>query len=257
MEIQRIGIAVIAKNEVDRIGRLLKGATFADEIVVIDSGSTDGTQTLCEKMGAKVLFNEWPGYAAQKQVALEATTADWILNLDADEAISEALAREIQDATANAQPDVCAFSMPRLSWYLGRWIKHGGWYPDRKVRLVRRGMGKWHGDTLHEHLMIEGKTLHLSNPILHYVYRGISDQLNTMNRFSDIYAAARGPSKSWFVMAGIVHMIGKFVECYAWKLGFLDGIAGLVIAVNSASYVFLKHAKSWEINLHEENRSGN
>ena len=257
MEIQRIGIAVIAKNEVDRIGRLLKGATFADEIVVIDSGSTDGTQTLCEKMGAKVLFNEWPGYAAQKQFALEATTADWILNLDADEAISEALAREIQDATANAQPDVCAFSMPRLSWYLGRWIKHGGWYPDRKVRLIRRGMGKWYGDTLHEHLMVEGKTLHLSNPILHYVYRGISDQLNTMNRFSDIYAAARGPSKSWFVMAGIVHMIGKFVECYAWKLGFLDGIAGLVIAVNSASYVFLKHAKSWEINLHEENRSGN
>jgi len=257
MEIQRIAIAVIAKNEVDRIGRLLKGATFADEIVVIDSGSTDGTQTLCEKMGAKVLFNEWPGYSAQKQFALEATTADWILNLDADEAISEALAREIQDATANARPDVCAFSMPRLSWYLGRWIKHGGWYPDRKVRLVRRDKGKWSGDTLHEHLMVEGKTFHLSNPILHYVYRGISDQLNTMNRFSDIYAAARGPSKSWFVMAGIVHVIGKFAECYVWKLGFLDGIAGLVIAVNSAWYVFLKHAKSWELGLHEENRSGN
>jgi hypothetical protein len=144
-----------------------------------------------------------------------------------------------------------------LSWYLGRWIKHGGWYPDRKVRLVRRGMGKWYGDTLHEHLRVEGKTLHLTNPILHYVYRGISDQLNTMNRFSDIYADARGPSKSWFVVAGIVHMIGKFAECYVWKLGFRDGIAGLVIAVNSAWYVFLKHAKSWEIGLHEENRSGN
>jgi glycosyltransferase involved in cell wall biosynthesis len=257
MKSLKIGIAVIAKNEADRIGRLLMGATFADEIVVVDSGSTDGTQALCEKMGAKVLFNEWPGYAAQKQFALEAMTADWILNLDADEVISEELAREIKYVTANVQPDVCAFSMPRLSWYLGRWIKHGGWYPDRKVRLVRRGQGKWDGDTLHEHLVTDGKTLHLSNPILHYVYRGISDQLNTINRFSDIYAATRGPSKSWFVTTGIVHAIGKFAECYAWKLGFLDGVAGLVIAMNSAWYVFLKHAKAWELSLHEEDRSGN
>ena len=146
--------------------------------------------------------------------------------------------------------------MPRLSWYLGRWIKHGGWYPDRKVRLVRRGQGKWSGDTLHEHLAVEGRTLHLSNPILHYVYRGISDQLNTINHFSDIYAATRGSSKSWFVITGIIHTIGKFAESYVWKLGLLDGIAGLVIAMNSAWYVFLKHAKAWELSLHEEDRSG-
>lgn len=242
-----LSIAVIAKNEEDRIWRLLKSIAFADEVVVVDSGSTDGTQALCEQMGAQVVFNEWPGYAAQKQVAMEHTTSEWILNLDADEAISDALADELQAAVQNADPKVNAFAMPRLSFYLGRWIKHGGWYPDLKVRLVRRGCGKWKGDALHEQLVVDGNVVALSKPILHYVYRNISDQIRTINRFSDLYAIERGPKRGWFVTAGLIHAFGKFVECYLWKLGFLDGLPGLVIAVNSAWYIFLKHAKAWEI----------
>ena len=250
MKKPKISIAVIAKNEADRIGRLLKSAEFAEEVIVVDSGSTDGTQDVCKKLGARVVFNKWPGYAAQKQFAMEHTTSEWILNLDADEEISDSLAEEIQHVINDAGLDISAFSMPRLSRYLGRWIKHGGWYPDRKVRLVRRGKGMWKGGGLHEQLVVNGKIERLSGPILHYVYRTISDQVATINRFSDIYVAERGLACGWFVPAGVVHALGKFIECYVWKLGFLDGIPGLVIAMNSAWYIFLKHAKSWESSLH-------
>ena len=245
-----LSIAIIAKNEADRIGRLIKSVEFVNEVLVVDSGSIDGTQEVCKKLGAKVVFHEWAGYAAQKQFAMDCTTSEWILNLDADEEISDSLAREMQQAIKNAEPDVSAFSMPRLSRYLGKWIKHGGWYPDRKVRLVRRGKGMWKGEGLHEKLIVNGKIKQLSEPILHYVYRNISDHVVTINRFSDIYAAEHGPSGWWFVPAGAVHALGKFAECYLWKLGFLDGIPGLVIAMNSAWYVFLKHAKAWEAGLH-------
>ncbi|MEE9910716.1 MAG: glycosyltransferase family 2 protein [Deltaproteobacteria bacterium] len=249
MEKQKISIAVIAQDEADRIGRLLKSCAFADEIVVVDSGSSDGTPAICQNAGAKVIFNPWAGYVAQKQFALEATAHDWILCLDADEEVPEALAAEIIRAVQSAPPDTGGFSMPRLSRYLGRWIRHGGWYPDRKVRLVRRGRGAWQGVNPHDKLVVEGPVTELTQPFLHYVYRGISDQVVTMNNFSEIYARQERPAGGWFVAAGLFHAVGKFLECYIWKLGFLDGVPGLVIAVNSAGYVFLKHAKRWERNL--------
>lgn len=249
MEKPKISIAVIAKNEADRIGDLLKSVAFADEIVVIDSGSTDGTQELCREMGANVIFNEWPGHVAQKQFAMESTKYEWILSLDADESVSEALIQEILNAVKNAKPDVSGFSMPRLSKYLGRWIRHGGWYPDRKTRLVRRGRGRWKGVNPHDKLVIDGKVIKLKNPILHNVYRGISDHVKTINSFSDIYAAGHIPANSGFVLTGVGHAFVKFFECYVWKLGILDGVPGLIIAMNSSWYVFLKHAKRWEQNI--------
>jgi len=244
-----IGIAVIAKNEVDRIGRLLKSSDFADEIVVVDSGSTDGTPSLCEQNGARVIHHDWLGYAAQKQFAMEAVSTDWVLNLDADEVISDELSQEIINAVSGAAGDVAGFSMPRLSQYLNRWIRHGGWYPDRKVRLVRRGCGHWGQDTLHEQLRVDGRTERLQHPILHYVYRDISDHLATIDRFSNVYAQQRGPKNGWFVVAGVIHAMGKFLECYLWKKGLLDGLPGLIIAMNSSWYIFLKHSKAWEMSL--------
>jgi hypothetical protein len=139
--------------------------------------------------------------------------------------------------------------MPRLSRYLGAWIRHGGWYPDRKVRLVRKGSGQWKGGGLHEKLEVSGKIQPLFSPILHDVYRNIGDQVKTINRFSDVYAKEHPATGAWFAAAGVFHALGKFAECYLWKLGFLDGAAGLVIAMNSAWYVFLKHAKVWEKGL--------
>ncbi len=249
-----LSITIITKNEKDRIGRLLKSVSFAKEIIVIDSGSTDGTQALCESMGVRVIFNEWPGYAAQKQHAMEMARSEWILNLDADEEISAELEKELTFSIDNAGPDVNGFSMPRLSRYLGRWIKHGGWYPDRKVRLVRKGKGTWQGSALHEQLVVEGKVHEITRPIFHHVYRGIYDQVITINKFSDIYATEQGAANGWFVLAGMFHCLGKFAECYLWKLGMLDGLPGLIIAMNSAWYVFLKHSKSWELGLGSENK---
>lgn len=245
----KISIAVIAQDESDRIGKLLASCAFADEIVVVDSGSTDGTQEICRKAGAKVIQRPWPGYVAQKQFALEAASSEWILCLDADEEVSPELEAEILRAVKDAGPDANAFSVPRLSRYLGRWIRHGGWFPDRKVRLVRRGKALWQGENPHDKLVPEGKSKALKSPLLHYVYRGISDQVVTINNFSGIYARETRPKGPWFVFAGLLHAVGKFVECYLWKLGWLDGMPGFIIAVNSSWYVFLKHAKVWETNL--------
>lgn len=241
-----ISIAVIALNEADRIGHLLRHSTFADEVVVVDSGSSDETVSLCEAAAARVLRHPWSGYAAQKQFAMEQAAGDWILNLDADEYVPDALASEIRTAVAAAPPSVVAFSIPRLSRYLGRWILHGGWYPDRKVRLVRRGAGRWIGQGIHERLIPDGDVRPLIHPMHHLVYRNIFDHVKTVNQFSDIYAAHRGGAGPLFLLAGLPHALGKFLECYIWKRGILDGWAGLVISMVSSFYVFLKHAKAWE-----------
>ncbi|MCA1960274.1 MAG: glycosyltransferase family 2 protein [Desulfomonile sp.] len=248
-----LSIAVIAKNEADRIGRLLQSVSFADEVVVVDSGSTDGTVELCKTAGARVECREWQGYAAQKQLAMELTTGRWVLSLDADEALSPEAAEEIGSAIRSAAGDVTGFSMPRLSRYLNRWIRHGGWYPDRKLRLVRRGAGRWMGDGIHERLEVAGRVEQLRHPILHYVYRSISDQVQTIDRFSSVAANHRvRPGSAWYLVLGVFHAIGKFFECAVWKAGLLDGLPGLVIAVNSSFYVFLKHAKAWERGLSED-----
>jgi glycosyltransferase involved in cell wall biosynthesis len=244
-----ISVVVITLNEADRISALLKSAAFADEVIVVDSGSTDGTQEVCSAAGARVVTHPWQGFAAQKQYAMELASCEWILNLDADERISDSLAAEIQEAIKRAPPEIRGFSMPRLSRYLGAWIRHGGWYPDRKIRLVRKGGGQWMGGGLHEKLEVSGKIQPLSSPILHEVYRNISDQVTTINRFSDVSAEEHPATGAWYTAAGVFHALGKFAECYLWKLGLLDGAAGLVIAMNSAWYVFLKHAKAWEKGL--------
>jgi glycosyltransferase involved in cell wall biosynthesis len=245
-----LSLAVIAKNEADRIGKLLQSASFAGEIVVVDSGSSDDTVDLCLSHGARVIHHEWKGYAIQKQFALEMAQGEWVLNLDADEAVSKESREEILKAIQSAGPDVGGFSMPRLSRYLNRWIRHGGWYPDRKVRLVRKGHGRWVGDGLHEKLLVSGKVEKLQCPLLHYVYRDISDQVNTINRFSSITVDQSKRSASvWYLLLGLVHATGKFLECAVWKKGILDGLPGIVIAVNSSFYVFLKHAKAWEKGL--------
>ena len=243
-------MAVIARNEADRIGNLLDSVSVAGEVVVVDSGSTDETISICLAKGARVIQHEWLGYAAQKQLAMEAAQGEWILSLDADEALSDDLGTEILSAIQSAGTDVNGFSLPRLSRYLNRWIRHGGWYPDRKVRLARRGKARWIGDGLHERLEVTGKVLELKHPLLHYVYRDISDQVKTIDRFSAVAAEHRNkPGSAGYVWLGVLHAIGKFLECAVWKQGFRDGIPGIIIAMNSAFYVFLKHAKAWERGL--------
>jgi glycosyltransferase involved in cell wall biosynthesis len=246
-----LSVVVIAKNERDRIPRLLSSvAGIADEIIVVDSGSTDGTIELCHSRGARVVHRDWTGYVAQKQYAMELARGEWALNLDADEALAPEACEEIRHAISVASSDIDGFSQPRLSRYLNRWIRHGGWYPDRKVRLVRKGRAKWVGDGLHERVEVTGRVDKLRHPILHYVYRNISDQVKTIDSFSTVVADQRtGAAPAWYVLWGVIHAVGKFLECAVWKLGVLDGIPGVIIAMNSAFYVFLKHAKAWEKRL--------
>jgi glycosyltransferase involved in cell wall biosynthesis len=246
----RLSVAIIAKDEEDRIRRLLDSVSFADEIVVVDSGSADSTLEICQSVGAKVFHQNWLGYAGQKQVALELAEGDWILSLDADEVISDSLRVEILEAIKTSDPEINGFSFPRVSWYLNRWIRHGGWFPDRKVRLVRSGTSRWVGDSLHEKLEVDGSVVQLANPIYHYVYRNVFDQIRTVNSFSSTFASKKRTAFPRLYLAfGFFHAFGKFLECAIWKLGFLDGAAGLIIAANSAFYVFLKHAKVWEVSL--------
>jgi len=245
-----LSVVVITKNEADRIRPLLESVAISGEIVVVDSGSTDGTVEICESHGATVIHKDWSGYAAQKQFAMETASGRWVLSLDADEALSPESASEIMDALKSATQEVQGFSIPRLSRYLNTWIRHGGWYPDRKIRLVRSGSGRWVGDGLHEKLEVSGEVRKLDNPLLHYVYRDISDQVQTIDRFSSVFADHSKKSGSiLFLLLGLGHAFVKFFECAIWKLGLLDGPAGFVIAVNSAFYVFLKHAKAWEKGL--------
>ena len=246
MEAQTISLAVITKNEADNIERMISSASFVDEVVVVDSGSTDNTKQLCRDMGAVVIEQEWLGFAGQKQFAFDQCTSDWILSLDGDEALSSELAQEIQSAVTRCNDTVCAFSMPRLSFYLGRWIRHGGWYPDRKIRLTKRSKAQWQGNGLHEKLVVDGEVKPLSKDILHWVYKDISHQVKTIDNYSTTHAEHAGKKGNLYLIWGLVHMAGKFFECYIWKRGVLDGLAGLVIAVNSTWYTFLKHAKVWE-----------
>ena len=173
---------------------------------------------------------------------------DWIISLDADEELSTEAAAEIQAFLAGQSSAVNGCSFPRLSFYLGRWIKHGGWYPDRKLRLVRRGHARWQGDDPHDKLISDGATRELRGRINHYVYRDISHQLRTVDSFSGITARQwHEEGRRCGVAVTVVKTIGKFFETYIWKLGMLDGMPGLIISVISSYYVFLKYAKLWEL----------
>ena len=243
-----LAVCVIALNEEDRIGDCLASVSFADEILLVDSGSTDRTVAIARELGARVVVRDWPGYAAQKNFALGQVAADWVLSIDADERVSPELAAEIRALLAAAPAGLAGASVPRRTWYLGRWIRHGGWYPDRKVRLVRRGRGRWEGEHIHERLGVDGAVRALGGDLLHFTYRGIADHLQTIDRFTT--EAARGMAarrRRWAALGMLVNPPLKFLKMYLLKAGFLDGLPGLVVAVLGSYYVFLKYAKLWEL----------
>jgi glycosyltransferase involved in cell wall biosynthesis len=243
-----LAVCVITRDEEDRIGDCLASVAFADEILVVDSGSTDRTVAIARATGARVIVREWPGYAAQKNFAQEQLAADWVLSVDADERVTPELAQQIQGLLAAVPEGLAGASVRRRTWYLGRWIRHGGWYPDRKVRLVRRGRGRWEGEEVHERLVADGQIRALDGDLLHYTYRGIADHLRTIDRFTTAAArgmAARGARGARVGM--IVNPPLKFLKMYLLKAGFLDGLPGFVVAVLGGYYVFLKYAKLWEL----------
>ena len=243
----RLSVTIITLNEEASLPACLDSVRWADEVIVVDSGSADRTCEIARAAGAHVLPHAWEGHVRQKQFALEQATGDWILCLDADERVSPELKAEIETALRTPAEGTDGFSMPRHTFYLGRWIDHGGWYPDRKVRLVRRGRARWTGIDPHDRLAPDGRVGELAGEIHHYTYRDLAHQLRTIQNFSDIAVREWRTEGRGFSLARLLfHPPAKFLSCYVWKLGFLDGLPGFLIAVNSAYYVFLKHAKLWE-----------
>lgn len=245
---RKLSLAIISLNEVRNIERCVKSVPFADEIVIVDSGSTDGTAELARSLGARVYVEEWRGFRAQKQRATDLCENDWVLSLDADEALSAESAAELE-ALLNSD-ELSAhdgYNFPRLSWNLGRWIHHGGWYPDLQLRLFDRTRASWQGgDKVHER--VSAKNIkRLQHPIFHYPFPDLAEQVSTNNRYSGLGAEElRAKGKRFSVLKLVFKPISKFLETYLIKRGFLDGMPGFIIAVSAAYSVFLKFAKLWE-----------
>jgi glycosyltransferase involved in cell wall biosynthesis len=242
-----LSVAVIALNEEERIRACLESVGWADEIVVVDSGSSDKTVAIAREFTDRVLFHAWEGYGAQKNFALAQCQGDWILALDADERVSEPLRAEIV-ATLAGQPAHTGYLIPRRNFFQGAWVRHGGWYPDHQLRLFRRGRGRFTTSAVHESVRVDGSVGRLRAPLDHQSYRGIEDFVARANRYSELAArelaaAGRGGSLADLLL----RPAWRFVSMYVLRAGFLDGRRGLVLALLYTHYVFLRAAKVREI----------
>lgn len=240
----RISVAVITLNERQNIGACLDSVAWADEIVVVDQASSDGTADIARARGARVLVHDaWQGFGLQKNLALDACSGDWILSLDADERVPAALADEIAAAMREGGHD--AFALPRRSTYCGRWMKHSGWSDDYVVRLFRRERGRFSDDRVHERLIVNGSIGRLRNHLLHYSIDSLEDALNKANRYSTESALAlvRAGARPTLFTA-LLHGAATFLRTYLFKLGFLDGSQGLMLAISNAEGSYYRYAKA-------------
>jgi len=245
----KLSLAIICLNEAANIERCIRSVPIANDIVVVDSGSRDATIEIARRCGARVFEREWRGFRDQKRLATELCENDWVLSLDADEALSPEALEEVKSVLADpSREDADGFIFPRLSWNLGRWIRHGGWYPDWQLRLYHRGRAQWEGGE-HVHERVEAKrSRRLRHPILHWPFASLSDQVETNNRYSSLGAKELERRQVKFSLAKLIFKPGsKFLETYLIKGGFRDGLPGFVVAVGAAYSVFLKFAKLWEM----------
>jgi len=236
-------LVVITRDEADRIARCLSSVSWATERIVVDSGSTDETVQIARAAGARVVQTGWPGHVAQKNIALGLATQPWVLSLDADEALSAAASEELLRALRDPH-GADGFSFPRCSSWLGKPIRHGRWYPDRKLRVVRRGTGTWVGDDPHDQLTVQGRVTRLTGDILHDPYRDFREHLRTIDRYTRIHAEAmarRGQRAHWWDVA--LRPPLHFVNAYLLKRGFLDGPSGAALAGLGATHVALKWSR--------------
>jgi glycosyltransferase involved in cell wall biosynthesis len=240
----KITATIITFNEERNVARVIESLRCCDEILVLDSGSNDRTAEIATKLGARVEEASWHGYAAQKNIAAELASHDWILALDADESVSEALEAEIWQIKKTG-PAFDGYTVPRLAQYLGRWILHSGWYPDRKVRLFDRRKATWVGDFVHESVVVHGRVGHLQSNLLHFTCNSLSEHLKTMDGYTTLAAqeiASRGRTPG--VLELLLDPPWTFLRTYLLKLGFLDGVEGLAIAYMAAFYNFVKYSKA-------------
>jgi glycosyltransferase involved in cell wall biosynthesis len=240
----KISATIITFNEERNIARVIESLRCCDEILVLDSGSNDRTVEIATNLGARVVEASWRGYAAQKNTAAELATYDWILSLDADESLSEALEAEIWHIKKSG-PQYDGYTVPRLAQYLGKWILHSGWHPDRKIRLFDRRKAKWIGEFVHESVVVRGSVGHLKSNLLHFTCSSLSEHLRSMDTYTTLAAqeiVSRGTVVSFDRL--LFDPIWTFFRTYILKRGYLDGVEGLAIAYMAAIYNFVKYAKA-------------
>jgi glycosyltransferase involved in cell wall biosynthesis len=242
--VPRLSAIIIAKNEARNIGACLDSLAFCDERIVVDGASDDGTPAIARAKGAHVVTAAWHGFGAQKNLALSLAGGDWVLSIDADERVSPALARAIEDAVGRHGID--GYEIPRRSSFLGREMRHSGWSPDFVLRLFRRGHARFTDDLVHERVICDGKVGRLAEALLHYPVLGLEDALGRMDRYSTagaemLVASRRGVSFG----SGIAHGLWSFLRAYVWRLGFLDGREGFLLAVANAEGTYYRYMKAW------------
>ncbi len=255
-----VSACIICKNEELHIRRCLESLKWCDEIVVLDSGSSDQTLSICREYTDRVYHQDWLGFGRQRQVALEKCKSDWVLFIDADEEVSDDLRDSILSVLSGPHEGVIsAYECSRIVYFLGRWWNKGGWFPEYRLRFGRRGTVNWDDSAVHERMVVAGPVGRLKGALYHFTYRDLTDQVSVLNRYSSL-SVSRGPSyrANQIQLLGnmVINPIVRFLKFYFLKRGFRDGMAGFIVAVNEAYYVFLKYAKVWEAMFTRGNLDG-
>jgi glycosyltransferase involved in cell wall biosynthesis len=246
-----LSVVLVTLNEAANLPRTLASVRFAHEIIIVDSGSTDATVEIAEGAGARLFKEPWKGFAGQKNAAIAHATGDWVLSLDADEEVSAALAREIEALLAGSA-SFRAYRIPRLNHFLGRPLRHGGYWPDPKLRLFRRGLARFEERPVHEAMKAECPVGQLKEHLIHHCYPTLSEYIEHMNRYSSIGAdmliAAGRTSRSpaAFLWNALANPAATFAYNYIFRLGLLDGREGLLQHMNHSAYLHWKFVKAWE-----------
>jgi glycosyltransferase involved in cell wall biosynthesis len=249
--VPRVSVTIITLNEAAHIGAAIDSAAWADEILVVDAGSTDDTVAIASGRGARVSARQWTGYVDQKNHAASLASHDWIFSLDADERVTPALASEVRARLAE-EPPRRGYRVPRVTFHLGRWIRTTDFYPDFQTRLYDRRAARWRGTYVHESVSVDGPVGELRHELEHYSFRDLRDQLDRINHYSTLAARQmheEGRRADLLTLVG--HPPAAFLRNYVLRRGFLDGRAGFVLSAVNAYSVFLKFAKLWEIGKRE------
>lgn len=237
-------VITLTLNEEHNIGACLESARWADELIVVDSGSTDRTVAIAQSYPARVLDIAWEGYGKARNYAIQQASGDWILWLDADERVTPELAEEIRAIVGKDSPEVDGYAIARRAYFLGRWIRHSGWYPGRVVRLFRRGKACFSETRVHEQLHIDGRVASGKHDLLHFTDPDLHHYLTKFNKYTSLAAEDMDAAGRRFAVADLlIRPPFQFVKMYVLRSGFLDGLEGFVLAVLSSAYVFAKYAK--------------
>jgi hypothetical protein len=251
MIMAKLSVTIITKNEADNIRACMESVAWADEVIVVDSGSSDDTVNICKELGARVhTTSDWPGFGVQKNRALSHATNEWVLSLDADERVTPGLRSEIESAL-NDPHGHDAFRLPRLSSFCGRYMRHSGWYPDYVTRLFRRGAARFSDDLVHERLIVNGSVGKLRQSLLHETFNDLDELLTKINRYSTAGAQMLSEKgKSATLKKAVSHAVWAFFRTYILRAGFLDGREGFMLAVSTAESAYYRYAKLMLLNKH-------